>query len=171
MTAGCPNRQRRHAPSSWTTPNPDTTLLGLYFQQRARAEPFIVPAPTIRCLVYLRQRFDDQSDHRVPFGFGNALRPFSAKRLGPCQHGTYDEHASALWHTRSGIGSAFIGRTVSATGKGSFSTCALSWWRAGPDRTAWQTHRLHGRSRDNLAGTRQKRQSAHSRGYHCYAIR
>src|SRR6516164_6154815 len=36
MTAGCPNRQRRHTPSSWTTPNPDTTLLGLYFQQRAR---------------------------------------------------------------------------------------------------------------------------------------
>src|SRR5262249_3864896 len=37
MTAGCPNRQRRHTPSSWTTPNPDTTLLGLYFQQPARA--------------------------------------------------------------------------------------------------------------------------------------
>src|SRR5215472_10538344 len=36
MTAGCPNRQRRHTPSSWTTPNPDTTLLGLYFQQPAR---------------------------------------------------------------------------------------------------------------------------------------
>src|SRR6516225_306912 len=36
MTAGCPNRQWRHTPSSWTTPNPDTTLLGLYFQQRAR---------------------------------------------------------------------------------------------------------------------------------------
>src|SRR5262249_5057474 len=38
MTAGCPNRQRRHTPSSWTTPNPDTTLLGLYFQQPARGE-------------------------------------------------------------------------------------------------------------------------------------
>src|SRR5262252_3037513 len=37
MTAGCPNRQRRHTPSSWTTPNPDTTLLGLYFQQPARS--------------------------------------------------------------------------------------------------------------------------------------
>src|SRR5262245_7873530 len=36
MTAGCPNRQRRHTPSSWTTPNPDTTLLGLYFQQPAK---------------------------------------------------------------------------------------------------------------------------------------
>src|SRR5262245_20081313 len=36
MTARCPNRQRRHTPSSWTTPNPDTTLLGLYFQQPAR---------------------------------------------------------------------------------------------------------------------------------------
>src|SRR5262249_41252669 len=39
MTAGCPNRQRRHTPSSWTTPNPDTTLLGLYFQQPARLSP------------------------------------------------------------------------------------------------------------------------------------
>src|SRR5262252_6884414 len=38
MTAGCPNRQRRHTPSSWTTPNPDTTLLGLYFQQPARVK-------------------------------------------------------------------------------------------------------------------------------------
>src|SRR5262249_28751766 len=36
MTAGCPNRQRRHTPSSWTTPNPDTTQLGLYFQQPAK---------------------------------------------------------------------------------------------------------------------------------------
>src|SRR5215831_12201631 len=36
MTARCPNRQRRHTPSSWTTPNPDTTLLGLYFQQPVR---------------------------------------------------------------------------------------------------------------------------------------
>src|SRR5262249_32928190 len=36
MTAGCPNTQRRHTPSSWTTPNPDTTLLGLRLQQPAR---------------------------------------------------------------------------------------------------------------------------------------
>src|SRR5262245_19222056 len=44
MTARCPNRQRRHTPSSWTTPNPDTTLLGLYFQQPARAGEIIAPA-------------------------------------------------------------------------------------------------------------------------------
>src|SRR5262249_14641352 len=48
MTARCPNRQRRHTPSSWTTPNPDTTLLGLYFQQPARRLPFGVVEDTDR---------------------------------------------------------------------------------------------------------------------------
>src|SRR5262245_16700248 len=88
MTARCPNRQRRHTPSSWTTPNPDTTLLGLYFQQPARG---LFPPATGLWVVRRGFRYHTlercQSISRRAEGF---VRPANSSTAG-VNHGSANE--------------------------------------------------------------------------------
>src|SRR5215471_9999673 len=99
MTAGCPNRQRRHTPSSWTTPNPDTTLLGLYFQQPARRSDFYPKAQITQTAVQKKQVVVQKMQVKQLFSFVLLLKEETNVRRKESSH---EKVRSMPW--KAGIG-------------------------------------------------------------------
>src|SRR6516225_578126 len=96
MTAGCPNRQRRHTPSSWTTPNPDTTLLGLYFQQPARVKNDPLRTSDVQCNRCCRMIVRQLADRREI----NRLKPLDFDFATVSQLAHYHSATTVALHIR-----------------------------------------------------------------------